>query len=317
MTWGRHSREWFAVASLVAGVVLFISSLSDTRAPGDTAREARRMERVLNRRAAQLDSYALKALAQDPTDWMSLEGLPEDFVLYRYCNDTLQSWCHEFPVSNDDITRRVYVPFVADPRFSAESPFLQVTDSLGFHSLGAGWYLAKWVGEGDVRVLAGLEIGGDVSRGGMFRFNRRSFMSRRYSIRPLSVSGGSVVSVEGRPQFKVLLESLTASGRDASPVLWISIAAILLAFLLFLSAKRTPRRFACVSLGIVFLLAGLYFWGRFSGSRVLIFSPMLYAGGDVLYSLGAVILINLAILMCAGCAYMVRPHNKPLQCYKQ
>ena len=306
MTWGRHSREWIAVASLVAGAVLFILSLSDTRAPGDTAREARRMERVLNRRVAQLESYADKALALDPGEWMSFEGLPEEFVLYRYCSDTLQSWCHEFPVSNDDINRRVYVPFVADPRISAESPFLQVTDSLGFHNLGPGWYLAKWVGDGDVRVLAGLEIGSGIPRGGMRLANRRVSMSRRYAIRPLSASGGSVVSVEGRPQFKILLESLTSSGRDASPLLWISIAAILLAFLVFLSAKRTPRRFACVSQGIIFLLAGLYFWGRFSGSRVLIFSPMLYAGGDVLYSLGAVILINLAILMCAGCAYMVR-----------
>ena len=306
MTWKRHSREWIAVASLVAGAVLFISSLSDTRSPGDTAREARRVERVLNRRVAQLDSYAARALEQDPAEWMSFEGMPEDFVLYRYCKDTLQSWCHEFPVSNDDITRRVYVPFVADPRISAESPLLQVTDSLGFHNLGPGWYLAKWVGDADVRVLAGLEIESDALRGGMGRMGSGRISPRRYSIRPLSVSGGSVVSVEGRPQFKILLESLTASGRDASPLLWVSIAAILLAFLLFLSAKRTPRRFACVTLGVLILLAGLYFWGRFSGSRVLLFSPMLYAGGDVLYSLGAVILINLAILICAGCAYMVR-----------
>ena len=295
MTWGRHSREWFAVVSLVAGAALFIASLNDTRSPGDTGREARRVERVLARRASQLDAYAAQALAQDPEDWMQLEGLPQDFVLYRYCSDTLQSWCHEFPVSNDNINRRVYVPFVADPRISAESPLLQVTDSLGFHSLGSYWYLAKWVGDGNVRVLAGLEVQ-----------NRSLRLQRRFSIRPLSVSGGSVVSVQGRPQFKILLESLSASGRDATPLLWISIAAILLAFLLFLSAKRTPRRFACVSLGVLILLAGLYFWGRFSGSRVLVFSPMLYAGGDVLYSLGAVIIINLAILMCAACAYMVR-----------
>ena len=51
MTWGRHSREWFAVVSLVAGAALFIASLNDTRSPGDTGREARRVERVLERRA--------------------------------------------------------------------------------------------------------------------------------------------------------------------------------------------------------------------------------------------------------------------------
>ena len=306
MIWKRNSREWIAVALIVLAVAAFISSLRDTRALGDPAREARRVERVLAGRMARLDEFAARALAQDPEEWMQLDGVPEDFVLYRYCSDTLQSWCHEFPVSNDNINQRVYVPFVADPRIAAESPFLQVTDSLAFHNLGFSWYLAKWVGEGDVRVLAGLQVMDGMPNVGMGRINRRLHVQRRYSIRPLSTSGGAVVSVEGRPQFKILLESLMASGREASPLLWISVAGFLLSFLLFLSSKRTSRRYLCVTLGVLLLLSGLYFWGRFSGSRVLLFSPMLYAGGDVLYSLGAVILINLAILMCAGCAYMVR-----------
>ncbi len=306
MIWKRNSREWIAVALIVIGVMCFVASLSDTRAPGDTRREAHRMERVLKRRVARLNSYAAKALAQDPAAWMSAEGLPEDMVLYRYCDDTLQSWVHEFPVSNDNIARRIYVPFVANPRISAESPLLQVGDSLGFYNLGSRWYLAKWVGDADVRVLAGLEVLNDVPMDVRGRVNRRLHMPRRYAIRPVSNTGGTVVRVEGRPQFKILQESLTSFGRDASPLLWIAIGVILSAFLLFLSSKRTLRRFCCVTLGVLLLLSGLYFWGRFSSSRVLLFSPMLYAGGDVLYSLGAVVLINLAILMCAGCAYMVR-----------
>ena len=301
-----NKKEWLTAALLVAGVVLFISSLRDTQVAGDTRREARRVERVLSRRAALLDSYAGKALAQDPSGWLSLEGLPPDFVVYRYCSDTLQSWCHEFPITNDNISQRVYVPFLADPRIAAESPLLQVTDSLGFYNLGTRWYLARKVREADVQVIAGMEVMDEMPMGRGARANRRLHLPMRYSIRPLTASGGSVVSVQGRPQFKILLESLSTSGRDASPLLWVSIAAILSAFLLFLSAGRSLKRWGFVSAGVAFLLSGLYFWGRFSRSRVLIFSPILYAGGDVLYSLGAVILINLAILMLAGCAYMVR-----------
>ena len=49
MIWKRNSREWIAVALIVLAVASFISSLRDTRALGDPAREARRVERVLAR----------------------------------------------------------------------------------------------------------------------------------------------------------------------------------------------------------------------------------------------------------------------------
>ena len=302
----RSIREWIAAILLVVAVGVFISSLSDSQAPGDTSRAARRVEHMLERRVARLDGYIARTLAQDPTEWLSLGDMPRDFVVYRYCNDTLQSWCHEFPITNDRIDRRVFVPFVADPRIPAESPLLQISDSLSFCNLGARWYLAKQVGDANVRVIAGVEVLNESLTARSSRANRLLRLPARFSIRPLSVSGGTAVVVGGRPQFKIVQETLVGAGRDASPLLWVSIAGILIAFLVFLSAERTRRRFICVSVGAVVLLVGLYFWGRFSRNRVLIFSPMLYAGGDVLYSLGAVILINLMILMCAGCAYMVR-----------
>ena len=192
------------------------------------------------------------------------------------------------------------------PSVPAESPLLQVSDRLGFCNLGPRWYLAKWVGNKDMRVFAGLEISNDAALGRSARVSRYLRLPARFSIRPLSENGGTAVVVRGRPQFKIIQESLSGSGRDASPLLWVSVVAVLIAFLVFLSARRTRRRFFSVALGAVVLLAGLYFWGRFSRNRVLIFSPMLYAGDDVLYSLGAVILINLAIVVCAACAYIVR-----------
>ena len=299
-------KEWLAAAMLVVGVVVFISSLSDSQAPGDTRRAARRVERVLERRMDELDGFVQEALAQKPDEWLSLEGLPQDFVIYRYCNDTLQSWCNEFLISNDRVDVRVFVPFIGNPSVPAESPLLQVSDRLGFCNLGPRWYLAKWVGNKDMRVFAGLEISNDAALGRSTLVSRYLRLPARFSIRPLSENGGTAVVVRGRPQFKIIQESLSGSGRDASPLLWVSVVAVLIAFLVFLSARRTRRRFFSVALGAVVLLAGLYFWGRFSRNRVLIFSPMLYAGDDVLYSLGAVILINLAIVVCAACAYIVR-----------
>ena len=302
---GKHIREWIAMALLLAGVVLFISSLQVTQRPGDASGAARRMERVLERRMAQLDGYIAQALSQDPVQWMQLEDFPRDLVIYRYCADTLQSWCNEFPISNDNISQRVYVPFLVDPRVGAESPLLQVGDSTGFYNLGTRWYLAKTAGGGDVRVIAGLEVMDELPMDGSTLVNPRLRLPRRYAIQPVSENGGATVTVQGRPQFKVMSESLSAS-RDSSPLVWLALALILAAFLLYLDAERSVGRLYMVGSGVIVLLAGLYFWGKFSRNRILIFSPMLFAGGDLLYSLGAVILINLAILILSVCLYMVR-----------
>ncbi|MCR4824527.1 MAG: HAMP domain-containing histidine kinase [Bacteroidales bacterium] len=306
MKLAKNITEWIAAALLVAGAVLFVSSLRETQAPGDTFAAARRVERAAVRRMALLDKYIDKALAQDSEQWMTLDGLPSDFVVYRYCQDTLQSWCNEFPVANDNINQRVYVPFLADPRVGAVSPLLQVTDSLGYFNFGSRWYLVKSVGDESKRVIAGMEVLDNILAGRSARVNRHLHLPGKYTIRPISASGGSPVTVEGRPQFKILLESIMAAGRDYSPLLWLAFFLILTAFLVYLSADRSLRRFRTVALGTLVIMAGFYLWGKFSQTRAMIFSPMLYAGGEVLYSLGAVILINLSFLWISLCAYMSR-----------
>ena len=76
--------------------------------------------------------------------------------------------------------------------------------------------------------------------------------------------------------------------------------------LFFLSAHRTMRRF-WVSLGtIVAALAALYLWGKEVHGGSDLFSPTLYAGGQLLYSLGAVLIINLAILSLTLSVYLMR-----------
>ena len=228
---GKHIREWVAMVLLVAGVALFISSLQVTQRPGDTSGAARRMERVLERRMARLDGYIAQALSQDPGQWMQLPDFPRDFVIYRYCADTLQSWCNEFPVANDNINQRVYVPFLVDPRVGAESPLLQVSDSTGFYNLGTRWYLAKMVGDASVRVIAGLEVMDELPMDGTTLVNPRLRLPRRYVIRTVSENGGTTVTVQGRPQFKVMSESLSAS-RDSSPLVWLALAFILASILM-------------------------------------------------------------------------------------
>ena len=52
-----------------------------------------------------MDSFATQALDTDPDQWISLRNLPPDMVVYRYLDDTLQSWSHQFPIPSDDIRK--------------------------------------------------------------------------------------------------------------------------------------------------------------------------------------------------------------------
>ena len=303
---GRKIRTFISAVLLLVGALMFVSSVIESRAGANADAAARRLSRVLEGRMSILDAYMDKALDTAPEKWLDLGGLPQDMVVYRYCRDTLQSWCNQFPVSNDDIRNRFYVPFISDPRRMPASPLLQVGDSLRYVNLGAKWYLAKSGERGDVKVIAGLEIvdmQNPVSGNGV---NPSLHLPSEFSVLPLSSGGGAAVTLDGRPQFELLRETLR-SPSTADPLdLCIALLLLISSGLVFLSAERSARRFALVLLSISAVMLAFYFWGLSLRGSITIFSPVLYAGGEVLYSLGAVIIINLWILVFALCVYMCR-----------
>lgn len=299
-------RDVIAVALVLAGVAFMSASLGKFGAQDNTDKEARKVSRYVASRMSSLDNFIGIALAQDCASWMDLGKLPQDMVIYRYCNDTLQSWANEFPVPNDDISRRVYLPFVANPRVSFISPLAEVTDSVSFMNMGHKWYLVKSVPGEDCRIIAGLEIVSMHSSGPNQGVNPHLRLSPGYSIRPLSYDGGAVVSVDGRPQFEVLMESIVSSNSSQSPFLWVALAFLVAAALVFLSADRSLRRLGLTLGFLSAVMVAVYFIGRTIRERFTMFSSLLYAGNEVLYSLGAVVIINLAILMFSLCLYMSR-----------
>lgn len=303
---GRNIRTFISAALLLGGIVMLVLSFRESRIGMNTETAARRLSRTLEHRMAELDSYVGEALNSSPEEWMDLGGLPQDMVVYRYCKDTLQSWCNEFPVDNDDIRNRFYVPFIANPRRSPESPLLQVEDSVGYVNIGPKWYLAKSVGRGDVKVIAGLEIVDmqkSVSGGGV---NVSLHLRPEFSVLPLSSGGGAVVTLGGRPQFELLRETLRRPATADTFMLWLALLLLTAACLVYLSADRSVRRLVAVFSVLTVTMLAFYLWGWFIRGRLTIFSPVLYAGGDVLYSLGAVLIINLWILVSALCVYMCR-----------
>lgn len=299
-------KELVAALLLVLAVVCVALAISDPRAPGDSGRTARRVSRIVSRKAQSLGFYMQKALEQNPYEWMELPGLPDDMVIYRYCADTLQSWVNQFPLTNDNLNTAVMFSRLVNPRINIESPLMAAGDSLVYVSIGSKWYLLRSIREADCRVIGGIEIADRADGYTYTGINSSLKIPYHSNVCSLSNDEGAAVYVDGRPLFKVFCESL--SGRaTANPLLmWIAMGLVCAACVLYLMGKKTLRRFFVSSGVLVFATVSMYFWGHGAQNVLRLFSPLLFAGGAVLSSLGAVLLINLMVLMLAAMLHFVR-----------
>ena len=288
--------DWIWVAFALLSVVLLAFAVATPRSVGDTSSEAVKIQRRLARRMARLEYYENRPQAR----------LPEDMVIYTYAADTLQTWRGQFPLYNDDISSRVVVQRLTNPRVNLRSPLSYVTEEPTYMNIGSNWYIMRARDLGTSKLISGLLIIDAQDKLSYNGVNPRLHLSMRYSVRPLTFSGGSSVRLDGKPVFKILYDSLSGEVMADPALLWSSLLLFLIAALLFVFRKRTLGR-ALIACGGILLAAGaMYFWGRGVQNEYSVFSPVTYAGGPVLFSLGAVLILNLAITFCVMVLYLVR-----------
>lgn len=303
----KHNwRDWLSWALMLLSAFVLLWATAIDHSPGNTEQAARRVEKVLSRRMARLDGYMQKALDGDWTQWMELDNLPSDMVVYRYVNNEIQSWDHTFTVLNDDIRSRVLFQRLTDPNNNFASPFADLSEETTFLNIGQSWYLVKMSVRNECKVIGGLEVVNAMDRRSTNNANPVLHLDDRFSVVPLSTSGGSTVSMDGRPLFKILQETLRSAPVANSYLIWLALVIFIVAMLLYLSAKRTMRRFVTALCSIAAALFALYLWGIRARNGSPLFSPTLYADGQFLYSLGAVLIINISILALTLCVYLMR-----------
>lgn len=284
-----------AVLTLLSAVLL-IFAVATPRAVGDTGAEALKVQRLLSRRMARLESYENRPMAK----------LPDDMVIYTYAADTLQSWRGQFPVYNDDISSRVVVQRITNPRVNLRSPLSYVTEEPTYMNIGSKWYIVRSRDIGETRLISGLLVIDGQDKSSYNGVNPRLHLSMRYSVKPLTFSGGSSVKLDGKPVFKVLYDSLSGEVMADPTLLWISLLLFISAAVIFVFRRRTLKRALLACAGIILATGAMYFWGRSVQTEYSLFSPVTYAGGNVLFSLGAVLLLNLALTFCVLVLYLAR-----------
>lgn len=300
-------RKYSSIICILASAVLFFLSLILNTTANDTGKVAGRLERRIEKRLEKLDSYIHETLTEDHTKWMELD-LPEDMVVYRYVYDTLQSWCNQFPVSNDNIGSRMVIQRLTGQRSPLVSPLKGITEEVQYLNLGSKWYLTKADYDGiNCRVIAGLEIKNYLienlhkSYNGV---NSRLKLPEIYSIVPLDESGGTPVCLDGKPLFKIIQETSLETPMSNAMMRWLALAIIVLAFMMHLAVHRTFRIFA-INVTVLFLAAiSAYYWGLRTSS--MFFSPTVYAEGTFLYSFGALIIIDITVILLTASVYLIR-----------
>lgn len=285
------------IATALACVLLTVAAISAPRNPGDTDAAARRVERITGSRLKRLESYVGKAPRR----------LPSDMVIYRYEGDTLSSWDGLFPIVNDNISTHFSFHGLVNPRANILSPFSSLGEQTEFVNLGPKWYLVKMVRpDENTKVVIGLEILDSQASGSFNGANPRLRLGDSYSIKPLKFSEGSAVYVDGTPVFKVLYDSLDVEASSDTVLMWIALLLFIVAAVVFLAAKPGMRRFALSLSSIFAACSALFLWGRGSSLTQSLFSPLIYADGNFFYSIGAILIINIALVASVICLFLVR-----------
>ena len=299
-------RFWMGLAVISVALLLLVASLLKNQSNPDTGATAQEVGRRVEQRLALLDRYATMALEADPQAWLRLEDLPEDMVVYRYHEDSLKSWAHQFPLRNDDIRSFTLVQRLGDGRSIAASPLASLTSTLTYVNYGPKWYLARSIREGDQTVIVGLEVVNELKSSPFNGVNPRFRLNDRYTVQPLTASIGDPVVANGAPIFKIAAETVEEPARHNVFLFWLSIVLFLTGTLLLLSVKPTvPAALGAILLQTAFI-GGIYLYGRQLSQASQLFSPLLYADGPFLYSLGAVVLINLLLTAVVMSLFTIR-----------
>jgi len=286
------------LACALVAVVFFLMAISSGNFSKDPNKVARASEYSLGRKLAAVDKLCEKALQPDTTDWMNLGKVEEDVVIYKYMYDTLQSWCNEFVIANDALQAPIFTyQRVSRPEYGLVSPIAQLGSEWSFENIGPKWYVAKVVKDGSCSVVAALEICSVDADGQFININNALKIPESYSIRPLTGYIGTEVKADGKPIFLIANTSPDTTRLFANSRLrWIGLVLLVIALLLYLPRRKTLLSYCVVSISfLVFYYLARYWGGQMTGST-MVFSPTLYASGQVWSSFGALMLLNLLVL---------------------
>ncbi len=275
-------------------------------------RKASHVEKQLHKREKMLQEYVDKSFSTPNDSWLRFESFPEDMVLYKYVNDTLQSWVNVFPLRNDGIEITSYWYRIHDLGNinSFNTPLAFLKDGVQFINLGPSWYLIKAQTEGNVKIISAIEIMRQYTRESaelQSGCNEKLGLDNKDIAVPTFIDDNCVIhTYDGEPAFSILKETGESISIVTIILRWISILISIVAFF-FYQQKHNTMKTLYYTIGVIFVLQIFtFFIIRDMPQSREVFSPMLYADGTVFNSFGTAIFFNIFILLYSIALYIAR-----------
>lgn len=306
----RRPLVLFTVLCFLLALVSAVLSQMTGPDYNNAQRQAARLERKIARLTADLDNFAERALSAPAGEWLKLDDLPEDMVVYRYCADTIQSWVNQFPINNDEVDVLPYwYRLQYNTRNYFSTPLAFLSDKFQYVNLGSAWYVVRVYIRDDMKVIAGLLIKTEyLSDNAILRSRMNPRLSSGgVNVMPVTYGDGAPVSTKsGELLFNVESNMAPSMSQGNIILLWLSLLMALAGFYLLAVWKRSLKYFLISVAGALAVsIAGLAigFLLRFDST---IFSPNLYADYFPFSSLGNLLIINLFVYFLANGIYIIR-----------
>ena len=308
----RFVERYASIIVFSIALLLLAGSFARPRYEARLHRQVARVERSLHKRERLAEQFAMRAIRAAEEDWVDFDDLPEDIVLYCYQNDTMKSWTHEFPISNDEVD--VY-PFSYRLQFMSNrnlysTPLAYIGIREKYVNLGSAWYVVTTQFSKDKRlkVITGILIKTEYPNSGKAeQLNRKLRLKDGYTTVAISENDtGVVYGIEDEPLFSVVPVSPPTHGRGNMPMRWLALALMLLAVSPYHYRHHTWRTFwfAIGTLFFVRLLAHIFVSRGFVSGEF--FSPVVYADTALFNSLGSFLLNNLVVAMTVYAVFVMR-----------
>lgn len=275
-------------------------------------REARKVQKRLAVRAKILDEYAQKAINTPSDTWLNFDLFPEDMVLYKYDADTLQSWINLFPISNDevDLAPLWYRIHDMNNRNLFNTPLAYLGDKPQYVNLGSSWYVVKVYKKGLVKIIAGLLIKTEyINQNSVLTnsINSKLGLDEHFTTVPVNVDDSNVIfTKDGAPLFSIISDVPINFIRSKTGIRWIAILLALFALFSYHASKRNFKSLTLVIAGLVIIRLVAMVVARPLLLDSTLFSPSLYADGEVFNSLGNLLLNHASVFLMILAMFMVR-----------
>jgi len=300
-------RKFAPIVLIGLALVLFGLSFSSLSYQIKLDREISKVQSQLHKRQKIIEQYSQRA-AESKDDFVSFDDLPEDMVIYCYKNDTLKSWTHQFPISNDEIKAFSfgYRLQSTGERNQNFAPLAYIGSKEQYANLGSAWYIVntRFSGDFSKKIVSGILVRTDYPSGYLENeVNKHLHIGKGFTTIDINNDDSAIVYGRGgEPLFSIVSETPSAFASSSSPLAWVSFLLCIVAVFIYHLTKKNWRSFWLVIAVLVIVRIVSLIYVNALGDSGDLFSPIFYADNDFFNSLGN-LLINSTILSLAIYAF--------------